>query len=107
MPTRRLRHRQVIVVLAAEFATAENTTNYFGQIHQGILRASEAAGYRCRLRWIEGKLKPVDVQPYVEDPQEVLGVINLHVLSQDSRDAVYRQRRACRLRGLLAGVFRG
>lgn len=75
----RLRHRRVIVVLVTLGVNVAVPQDYFGQIYQGILAAGEEAGYRCALRWIEGKFKPVDTEPQMVDPEDVLGAINLFI----------------------------
>ncbi len=79
----RLRHRRAIVVFAADWVQPEVPGGYFGRIYQGILAASEHAGYRCVLRWVEGKFSRVEDTIREQDVGEVLGVINIHVLDHE------------------------
>jgi DNA-binding LacI/PurR family transcriptional regulator len=78
----RLRRRRAIVVFAVDWSSPEIPTGYYGQIYQGILAAAEQAGYRCVLRWVEGKFSPTGEAVDKEDALAVLGVINLHILDR-------------------------
>jgi DNA-binding LacI/PurR family transcriptional regulator len=77
-----MRQSRVIHVLTDWQRLAEDPTNFYGRIYQGILSRSEQKGYRLSTQSLESHRADLAINPRIPDPKSTAGVIFVGLMNE-------------------------
>ncbi len=79
---KRLRQSRVIFVVVGSENLEAAPGSYYGQIYQGILGASELAGYRVSVKRVHAYRTDIERNPYLPEPEACLGIIFVGIMNE-------------------------